>query len=271
MSLDPSKEPARGLLLTALSNIRIVLVRPIYGGNIGAVCRAMANMGLSDLTLVDAAKSLDLQEARKMACAAQPILNARRESASLAEAISDCSLVIGASARLGLYRQHSQTPRQWSQRILAAAQANRVALVFGPEDNGLSNTELELCAQLIQIPSSERYRSLNLAQAVLICAYEIFVASDLFEPAQEKSSAAASAMKERMFAMWEEALLQIGFMEEDKAQHMMLGLRRIFSRGQLSEDDVRILMGIARQTLWCAGQPPNSRPQRPAARRRAAE
>ncbi len=246
--------PARAVRIPVLERIRIVLVRPIYGGNVGSVCRAMANMGLADLALAGANPALDLSQARKMACWAGPILDRRRNCATLAEAVADCALVMGATVREGLYRQHSLTPRAWSPRILEAAQAGPVALVFGPEDNGLSNEDLELCSNLIRIPSSDGYRSLNLAQAVMLCAYELFVAAGQFEPALEKSPEAASAMKERMFAMWEQALLEIGFMEADKARHMMLGVRRIFSRGKLSEDDVRILMGIARQTRWCASQ-----------------
>lgn len=248
---QPAPDPR---VIAAMNNIRVVLVRPIYGGNVGSVCRAMANMGLSDLALVGAAPSIDIPEARKMACWAGAILENRKIFTNLADAVADCAVVMGATVRLGLYRQHSKTPREWSARILAVAQTGKVALVFGPEDNGLSNEELELCTNLIQIPSSDQYRSLNLSQAVMICAYELFAASSLFAPVPEKSPEAASAMKERMFEMWEQALLEIGFMEDDKAQHMMLGVRRIFARGRLTEDDVRILMGIARQTRWCAAQ-----------------
>lgn len=237
----------------ALANIRIVLCRPIYGGNIGSVCRAMANMGLSHLTLVNAV-NIDWQEASKMACSAQEILNNIKPAVSIAEAVADCTLVVGATARLGLYRQHAAAPRECAFLILEAARSGKVALIFGPEDNGLNNLELEFCNRLIQIPSSEKYRSLNLAQAVMICVYELFTASGVFEPIGEKSPDAAAHMKEHMFAMWEDALLRIGFMEPDKARHMMLGIRRIFSRGKLTEDDVRILMGIARQTTWCADQ-----------------
>lgn len=236
-----------------LENIRIVLCRPIYGGNIGAVCRAMANMGLSDLALV-AAENINWDEARKMACAAGGILARRKASTTIPEAVADCALAIGATARLGLYRQHATTPRECAPQILAAAQNGKVALVFGPEDNGLNNLELEACNRLIQIPSAADYRSLNLSHAVMICAYEIFTAAAIFEPLGEKTPAADGRMQEQMFMMWEAALLKIGFMEPDKARHMMLGVRRIFSRGKLTEDDVRILMGIARQTLWHAGQ-----------------
>ncbi|MBI3985652.1 MAG: RNA methyltransferase [Lentisphaerae bacterium] len=234
-------------------NIRIVLTRPIYGGNIGSVCRAMSNMGLSDLVLV-APLATDWEEARKMACWAGDLLDSRKEVATLPEAVADCGWVMGTTSRLGLYRRHSKTPREWAPQILQTAQTATVALVFGPEDNGLSNDDLEICTQLVQIPSRPEYPSLNVAQAVMICAYELYVAAGLFEPACEKSPEASSSLRELMFALWKKTLLDIGFMKEDKAQHMMLGLRRILSRGTLSEDDVRILMGVARQTGWCASE-----------------
>ena len=241
------------------ANIRVVLTSPIYGGNVGSVCRVMGNTGLSDLVLA-APRPLNLQEARMMACAADGILDRRREFPTLAEAVADCGLVVGSTARLGLYRSHSRTPREWAPRILDAARHARVALVFGPEDNGLSNDDLALCTQILQIPSSPDCPSLNISHAVLVCCYEIFVAAGAFEPSTEKSAEAPSAMRERMFALWREALLEIGFMKEDKAIHMMLGLRRILSRSLLSEDDVRIMIGIARQTLWKSHHGPGDPP-----------
>lgn len=246
--------------MNALAHIRIVLCRPIYGGNIGSVCRAMANMGLSDLVLAGAG-TFDPQEARKMACWATDILESCRRVNTLAEALADCALVFGTTSRVGLYRQHTRPPRDWAASILGTAHVGRVALLFGPEDDGLSNEELAQCHHLIRIPSSPAYTSLNLAQAVMICIYELYTASNTFEPLPEKSPLAASSMKERMFAMWEQVLLEIGFMEPAKAQHMMLGLRRVFARGAQSEDDVRILMGIARQTSWYAGQQQKKSPE----------
>ncbi|TFH15476.1 MAG: RNA methyltransferase [Lentisphaerales bacterium] len=233
----------------SLDNIRVVLVSTIYGGNVGSVCRAMANCGLSDLALV-APCELNMEDARKMACSASAILEGRRAFPTLTEAVADCGLVVGATARLGLYRSHSQTPRELAPRIVETAEDHKVALVFGPEDNGLSNKDLALCGQLVQIPTAPEYTSLNLAQAVMICCHEIYVATGRFEPSMEKSEEASSAHREKMFEMWRELLLKIGFMKEDKADHMMLGLRRILSRGNLSEDDARIMMGIARQTMW---------------------
>lgn len=241
----------------SLDNIRVVLVHPLYGGNVGSICRAMANMGLSDLALVQPQR-LNMDEARMMACHATEILESRSEFTTMAEAVADCGAVMGATARTGLYRQHAKTPREWAPKALEVAQTGRVALVFGPEDNGLSNEDLALCTQIIQIPTTVEFTSLNVAQAVMVCCYEIFVASDSYEAPLEKSEEAPSELRERMFEIWRETLLEIGFMKDDKAEHMMLGLRRILSRGTLTIDDVKILMGIARQSVWAARNMPDT-------------
>jgi tRNA/rRNA methyltransferase len=133
-----------------------------------------------------------------------------------------------------------------------AAREGKVALVFGREDNGLTNEELGLCMHIIRIPSSPAYKSLNVAQAAMVCCYEIFVASGLSEPRTEGSPEASADLRERMCAMWRETILKTGFVEENKADHMMYGLRRIFGRGALTVKDVNILMGVARQALWAA-------------------
>ncbi|HIE10693.1 MAG TPA: RNA methyltransferase [Kiritimatiellae bacterium] len=235
----------------ALSNVRIVLVKPIYGGNIGAVARVMKNMGLRDLALVTPRPDVDWNEARRRAYRALDVLENARRFPSLEEAVGDCGLVAGTTARGGLYREHARTPREWAPRLLEAALDTAVALVFGPEDRGLTNEEIAECTQVIQIPSSHDYPSLNLSHAVMVCCYELFVASGTFCPRQERSAEAPSHLRERMFAMWRSALLEIGFVNEEKADHMMMGLRRILSRGPLTVADVKILMGIARQAQWC--------------------
>ena len=248
-----------------LSPIRIVLVSPIYGGNIGAVCRAMKNMGLRDLAIAAPRADTDWAEARKIATHADDVLAARRTFPRVEDAIADCGLVFGTTARPGLYREHARTPREWAPRILTAAADTPVALVFGPEDRGLSNEELTPCNHFIRIPSSPDYPSLNLAQSVMVIAYELFVAAGVFEPPAERSPEATSEHRERMFAMWERALRAIGFMDAEKSAHMMLGLRRVFARAPLTRADVRIFMGVARQTLWMAercrealGAPPDA-------------
>jgi len=238
----------------SLRNIRIVLCRPLYGGNVGSVCRAMMNMGLADLAIVKPGQVLDTHAIWTMSMHAYALYEGRREFDTLADAVATCHVVAGTTGRTGLYRAHARTPREWAPEFLASAQAGTVAIVFGPEDSGLTNDEIALCTRIIQIPSAPEYLSINLAQAVMICAYELYVASGQFEPVEEQSAEAPSELRERMLTAWEPALLKIGFMEPHTAEHMMLGIRRILSRGTLTERDVRILMGIARQTQWCADE-----------------
>jgi tRNA/rRNA methyltransferase len=246
----------------SLPNVRVVLCRPIYGGNLGAVCRAMKNMGLSRLTLVSPNPDMDFNEAQKYALSAQDLLEQRAVAATLAEAVADCGLVAGTTARPGLYRSHAITPREAAPRLLEAAQTGPVALVFGPENHGLDNEELALCNVILRIPSSPDYASLNLSQAVLVCGYELYLASGAFEPPQERHPEAAAAMRERLYVMWEEMLYRTGFFDVKKSEHMMMAVRRIFSRGKLSEADANILMGVARQTLWCIDHPGRAHPPR---------
>ncbi|MCL1920886.1 MAG: RNA methyltransferase [Kiritimatiellaeota bacterium] len=243
-----------------LSNIRIVLVGTLYSGNVGSVCRAMANMGVSDLVLA-APKICDgWDDATRMAVHADNILNARREAATLAEAVADCAWVVGTTARGGLYRQHVKAPRDLAPELLRLACAGRVALVFGREDKGLSNDEIGICTHLIRIPVHTGYASLNLAQAVLLCCYELYAALGTYEAPVEKSLPAQAAQKLKLLEKWRAMLLAIGFMKEDKADHMMQGIQRIFSRGTFSEDDVAIMMGVARQADWAAKAGSNRMP-----------
>lgn len=234
----------------SLRNIHVVLVRPLYGGNIGSVCRAMKNMGLTHLRIVAPQPTVDWDEARKMAVSAGDVLDARMTFDDLPAAVADCAQVAGTSARPGLYRAHAYTPREWAPVFLDSARGHHIAAVFGCEDNGLSNEELALCTQIIRIPSSPLYSSLNLSQAVMVCCYELFLATGHFQPTGEHHPEAPSVMRERMVAMWDDMLREIGFYDDEKADHMLMAMRRIFSRGKLSVADVNILMGIARQTLW---------------------
>jgi len=247
----------------SLENIRIVLVGPLYGGNVGASCRAMANMGLHDLVIADA-RPLDMQEANMMACHAKHILAGRREVPTLHEAIADCGLVLGTSARRGMYRQHAKTPRDWAPEVVREAATSKVALVFGREDKGLTNEELCMCHHIIQIPTTDEYMSLNLSQAVMVCCYELFQIAGDYEPPEEKAPLAEAAFRERMFDLWRETLTGIGFMNEEKADHMMQGFRRIMGRGALTLDDVRIMMGLVRQVDWASRHHPLAADERSA-------
>jgi len=244
-----------------LDNIRIVLVGTLYSGNVGSVCRAMANMGLRDLVLAGPQICDDWAEAARMAVHATGILEARREVPTLAEAVADCAFVVGTTARGGLYRQHVKTPRELAPELLSLAANGKVALVFGREDKGLFNDEIGQCTHLIRIPVHPDYTSLNLSQAVLLCSYELYAALGTYEPPVEKSPPALAAHKLKLMEKWREMLLLIGFMKDDKADHMMQGVQRIFSRGVVTEDDAAIMMGVARQADWAAQHGPGVKPK----------
>ena len=242
--------------MNPLENIRIVLVDPQSSGNIGSVCRVMMNMGITDLAIINPHDRHDWEEARRLACHADELLDARKIFQTLEEAIADCTVVAGTSARTGMYRDHAGLPREIAPTLLDSAAHHKTALVFGREDTGLTNEELALCTHIINIPSSEIYQSLNLSHAVMVCCYELFLlaGSGDYQPPRERSSEANGEMRDRLFDSWSHMMLETGFCKEDKLEHMMMGLRRIFSRGKLTENDTKILLGIARQSRWVASQ-----------------
>jgi TrmH family RNA methyltransferase len=237
-----------------LANIRIVLVNPLFGGNLGSICRAMNNNGITDLAVVDPRPDMNMDEARKFACNAREQLEARREFSTLEEALADCTVVAATSARTGFYRDTAYSPREFAPIGLESAKDHKIALVFGREDKGLFNEELALCSHIIQIPSSERYTSLNLSHAVYICCYEMFTASGIFQPAEETALEAPSELRERMFSMWRDMMIKTEFVHDQKLDHMMMGLRRIFNRGKLTVPDCKILLGLAKQSIWVSDQ-----------------
>src|SRR5438132_3488298 len=235
-----------------LENIRIVLVRPRGSGNIGSIARAMKNMGQTELAIVGKARTRSFW-ARAMAVHGRDILGNVKRYDTIREAITDCALVVGTTCRSGLYRKHSQTPRELAGEIIAAASTSKVALIFGPEDHGLSNKDLEHCQLLITIPTHPDYQSLNVAQAAVICLYEIYVAS-LSQSLESTVQRALAEDVERLFDRMRKTLLKIGFLDSENPEHMLLAFRRIFGRTGLEDKDVRILTGLFRQIEWYADQ-----------------
>ena len=164
-----------------LSNLAVVLNRPRYPENIGAAARAMHNMGLSELITV-APQNCDLTKVLKMAThAAVEIVEQMQVFESLKQALSAFNFVIGTTARLGKHRQVIATPARLADMLVSMSQKNRIALLFGPEDKGLSNAELRHCHLLASIPTAA-FSSLNLAQAVMIMCYQIFLAGQEENP-----------------------------------------------------------------------------------------
>ncbi len=235
-----------------LANIRIVLVRPRGSGNIGSIARAMKNMGARELAIVGRARTGSFW-ARAMATHGRDILKDARVYETIRDAIADCALVVGTTCRSGLYRQHRQTLREVAPQLASAARTGKVALIFGPEDHGLSNKDIEHCQLLITIPTHPEYQSLNVAQAAVICLYEIYLA--FLAPAEDSPIERARADQiERLFDRMRSSLLRIGFLDSENPEHMLLAFRRILGRAALEEKDVRILTGLFRQIEWYADQ-----------------
>jgi tRNA/rRNA methyltransferase len=235
-----------------LSNIRIVLVRPRGSGNIGSIARAMKNMGQTELAIVGKARTQSFW-ARAMAVHGRDILGNVKCYDTIREAIADCTLVVGTTCRSGLYRKHSQTPRELAGEIIATANTSKVALIFGPEDHGLSNKDLEHCQLLITIPTHPDYQSLNVAQAAVICLYELYLAA-LGPVAIGGIQRAPAEDIERLFDRMRAVLLKIGFLDSENPEHMLLAFRRILGRAGLEDKDVRIFIGLFRQMEWYTDQ-----------------
>ena len=226
------------------------MVRPRGSGNIGSVARAMKNVGAGELAIVGKARTRSFW-ARAMAVHGQEILADAKRYETLREAIADCTFVVGTTCRSGLYRSHSQPPREVAPAVVAALEKGKVALIFGPEDHGLSNKDLEHCQLLVTIPTHPEYQSLNVAQAAMICLYECYVAS-LAPAASDGIHRAEAEQIERLFDIMRNALLKIGFLDSENPEHMLLAFRRIFGRAGLEEKDVRIFTGMFRQIEWYA-------------------
>lgn len=227
--------------------VRIVLVGTTHPGNIGAAARAMRTMGLDRLSLV-APREFPCEEATARAAGADAVLESARVCASLEEALADCRYVIGASARLRGLSWSVFSPREAAPRLLAETVHGEVAVVFGRESSGLSNDELACCHALLHIPTDPGFSSLNLAMAVQVVAYELRLAmldAAAPVPAAERLDPLATAEDvERFYAHLERTLVDTGFLNPDNPRHLMLRIRRLFSRALLEEKEVRILRGI---------------------------
>ncbi len=238
----------RGGTEAALANIRVVLVEPQHSGNIGAAARAMKNMALAHLALVNPADHL-ATEARMMAMHALDVLQNARVFSTLAEAIVDAGFVVGMTRRLGKARWTPLNPRGIAPRLLDLARSNPVALVFGREVSGLTNEELRCCHELITIPAHPEFGSLNLAQAVLLVCYELYLATmDL--PSPPTPQLATTGELERLFAQLREVLLHVEFLHGSNPERMMGYFRRFFARRGMESRDVKVFLGVLRQIGW---------------------
>jgi TrmH family RNA methyltransferase len=226
---------------------RIVLCRPSHPGNIGAAARAMKTMGLADLRLI-APEKFPAPEARWMATNAIDVLDHAQVHATLAEAISDCVAAFALSAR----------PREWSTQVLdaraAAARAvelgGDVAFVFGNEQAGLTNEEMLACQYLVHIPANPGFTSLNLAQAVQVVAYELFMLSSSKPSGMRKEKPATVADLEGLYGHLQQAAIESGFFDPASNSKLPTRLRRLFSRvPDLEREEVNIVRGLLKALL----------------------
>ncbi|MBW2712142.1 MAG: RNA methyltransferase [Deltaproteobacteria bacterium] len=234
---------------STLDNIRIVLSEPWHPGNIGAVARAMATMDLSQLYLVRP-KEFPSFEAERRAAGAVETLNNAIVVETLEEAVGDCTLIIGGSARSRTRPHLVLGPREAATKAVEeAGQGAHVALVFGTERTGLLNQELDQCTYHLRIPTSANFSSLNLASCVQIVCYEIFMASltDRPEPETEDSSLYPSGSDmEYFYKHLQEALDHRGFVPKEMREPTMQKLRRLFGRARPEVGELKLLHSLVR-------------------------
>ena len=241
-----------------LDRIRIVLVNTTHPGNIGATARAMKNMGLSDLCLVEP-KFFPHEEAQARASGADDILASARVVGSIDEALADCQLVVGTSARERHIPWPLVNPRELgaiSAQMLQseAGAAGRVAVLFGREASGLTNEELHLCHKHVHIPTNPDFSSLNVAAAVQVISYEMrmaLVEAQIADAPQWGTQwdieLADNAELERMFEHLERTLIDIEFLDPDNPRQLMPRLRRLILRAVPDKVEVNVLRGILKK------------------------
>ena len=238
------------------ARVRFVLAGTRSPGNIGAAARAIKNFGFERLDVAaPACDPLD-DSARRMAVDARDVLEAMRAWPSLDAALTGARTVVGTSRRTGKHRRPHYRLDEVASALVDLARAGDVACVFGPEDHGLRDDELDRCTHLVYVQTSAELPSLNVAQAVLLMAYELHRAESHGAPAPDDplEPPADHAAREAMYLHLERALLAIGFLGRDSREVLMRRFRRALGRAALTAEEVRMLRGIARQTLWAAGQ-----------------
>lgn len=231
-----------------LANIAIVLHQPHYPQNIGAAARAMLNMGIDQLVVVDP-QNYDLEKVMQLGThVAMGIIEKIKFFSTLKEALSPYSYVVGTTARLGGQRQVVSSPAKQAKKLVAVSGKNRIAILFGPEDKGLSNKDIRCCHALVNIPTAD-FSSINLAQAVMIVCYEIFTAG---REATEKFTPRLADRHELdgMYEQVKDILVRISYINHENPDYWMNSLRHFFTRMRLRAKEVSIIRGICRQINW---------------------
>lgn len=230
-------------------NITIVLNRPKYPGNVGSVARCARNMGIEKISVVGN-RDLAVEEMKQMATHFAASIVARIQHFDrLDEALARFNFIVGATSRRGSGRGPVISPREMAERLMDISQDNEVALLFGPEDMGLSNNDLRFCHLLVTIPTSKHNKSINLSHAVMILCYEIFSAH--LEPLEAFTPRLAESVElEGMYEQMKALLTKVGFLNTPQPDYWMMHIRRFLSRTNLFSKEVKIIRGIFRQLDW---------------------
>ena len=230
-------------------NITIVLNKPKYPGNVGSVARCARNMGIEKISVVGN-RDLAVEEMKQMATHFAAGIVARiQHFARLDEALAKFNFIVGATSRRGSGRGPVISPREMAERLIDISQDNEVALLFGPEDMGLSNDDLRFCHLLVTIPTSKHNKSINLSHAVMILCYESFTAH--MEPLEAFTPRLADSVElEGMYEQMKALLTKIGFLNPQNPDYWMMHVRRFLSRRDLFSKEVKIIRGICRQLDW---------------------
>jgi tRNA/rRNA methyltransferase len=249
----------------SLNHIRIVLVEPAGARNIGSISRVMKNMGLTQLVIVNPRCEAQGEEASRMAVHAIDLLQAARIVPDLTTALTGCTRVIATTGKEDrAIPTQLETPRQALPWLVESTEPT--ALVFGREDSGLTNTELNYATRYLRIPVGSEYSSLNLAQAVGICAYEIQMYASQIDanlpticaPIPQPTDVAPIELLEGYYQQLETLLLEIGYLFPHTAAPRMEKLRRLYNRSQLSPNEVALLRGMLRQIKWAIDRHPTT-------------
>ncbi len=230
---------------TLLSRVRIVMVETSHPGNIGATARAMKTMGLRRLVLVNP-REFPSAAATARASGADDILMQATQQSDLAQAIADCGMVVGTTARSRHLEWPVGTPRELALELSTLPNATQCAIVFGREQSGLSNEELALCQRVIRIPTDESFSSLNIAQAVQICAYELRLAAELetLSDTQDTEPLATAREVAEGIQHLTRVMERVGFFNPARPKLLPIRLQRLLNRSDLRRSEVRILRGF---------------------------
>ncbi len=232
-----------------LSHVTIVLVRPKYPGNVGAAARIAWNMGIEDLIVVGDQLPAREPMAQMATHKAAHLIDNLRFFTTLAEALAPYSIIVGTTARRGRQRIIEQSPREMVETILPQIPNNKIALIFGPEDSGLTNEDLKHCQLLSAIPTAD-FSSLNLAQAVAIHCYEIYYGVVHSQKDMLPAPKLASSFEvESMYSYLEESLTQIEFLGEKNRIYWMNNIRQFLTQRKLSSKDTNIIRKVCKKFL----------------------